>query len=53
MSEHCYHIKIKVAGDESIDLCDLNDTICLLESGVACKIYQEQLKGVEDANSSS
>ena len=47
----CPHIKIKSAGDESIDLCDLNDTICLLVSGDACEIQQEHLKEMTNENS--
>jgi len=37
----CPHIKRKYAGDESVDLCEINDKLCLLEEGLKCEYWDE------------
>jgi len=44
----CPHAKTKGNEDVSIDICDLNDKICLLESNLSCDIYQEYLDSRQD-----
>ena len=40
----CPHIKRKYCGDESVDLCEINDKFCLLESGLECETWNEVQK---------
>ena len=37
----CPHIIRKQAGDESIDICEINDKICLLVGDYECEIWEE------------
>jgi len=37
----CPYIKRKYSGDESVDLCEINDKFCLLESGLECDTWNE------------
>lgn len=39
--EQCPHIKRVFGGDESIDLCEINDKICLLETDMLCETWDE------------
>ena len=47
----CFHIKIKAKGDESIDLCDIMDRVCLLVSDAPCNIYHDHLEEVKNESS--
>ncbi len=38
----CPHIIRKLAGDETYDMCELNDKICLIEHGIyECETWDE------------
>lgn len=41
--EQCPYIQKLRAGDESIDMCEINSKYCLLESSLSCDTYQEYL----------
>uniref|UniRef100_A0A6H1ZPJ6 Uncharacterized protein n=1 Tax=viral metagenome TaxID=1070528 RepID=A0A6H1ZPJ6_9ZZZZ len=42
------HIRGIQVGDEGIDLCDINDKVCLLESGDECYIWEEHKQEERD-----
>ena len=49
MEERCPEVKTIRVGDESMDICTLNDKICLLWSSNECDIYNEYLEELEQA----
>ena len=39
--DRCPNITTKLAGDESLDFCDIVDKVCLLVGGYTCEEYEE------------
>ena len=44
----CPDVRHKRAGDETYDICGLNDKGCLLEAGLECEYYNEFVSKVKE-----